>query len=211
MSTRCYISLNGGKEWKKFMTGLPYVRIDDILVHPRDNDLIIGTHGRSIWIIDDITALQQLTDQAAASDAVLMDIRPGIAWAQDIQKTITVEGAKIWRGQKSPAGTAISYWLKTPAQGDVKIVISDVMGREIRTIEGPKDAGLQRVQWNLGLNPPVGRGGRGAGGGGGGGGGGRGGFVLPVPAGTYLVKLMIGDKVAGTKTVTVEADTTFMQ
>ena len=59
-----YISLNGGKEWKRFMTGLPTVRIDDILVHPRDNDLIVGTHGRSIWIIDDITALQQLTDEA---------------------------------------------------------------------------------------------------------------------------------------------------
>ena len=44
------------------MTGLPTVRIDDILVHPRDNDLIVGTHGRSIWIIDDITPLQQLAD-----------------------------------------------------------------------------------------------------------------------------------------------------
>ncbi|MEO5897419.1 MAG: hypothetical protein ABIS06_17145 [Vicinamibacterales bacterium] len=204
-----YISLNGGKDWKRFMNGLPHVRIDDIMVHPRDNDLIIGTHGRSIWILDDITALQQMTDQTTAADAVLMDIRPAIAWAQDIQKTITAEGAKVWRGQKAPAGTAISYWLKAPAAADVKIVISDVSGREVRSMEGSKDAGLQRVQWNLGLNTPAGRGGRGAGGGGGG--GGRGGFVVPVPAGTYLVKLMIGDKIAGTKTVTVEADTTFMQ
>jgi len=84
------------------------------------------------------------------------------------------------------------------------------MGREVRSMDGPKDAGLQRVQWNLGFNTPAGRGG-GRGAGGGGGGGGRGGFVAAVPAGTYLVKLMIGDKVAGTKTVTVEADTTFMQ
>ena len=45
------------------MNGLPTVRIDDILVHPRDNDLIVGTHGRSIWIIDDITPLQQLSDE----------------------------------------------------------------------------------------------------------------------------------------------------
>ncbi len=56
-----YISLNGGKEWKRFMNGLPTVRIDDILVHPRDNDLIVGTHGRSIYIMDDIT-------RAAADD-----------------------------------------------------------------------------------------------------------------------------------------------
>ena len=62
-----YISLTGGKDWKRFMTGLPTVRIDDILVHPRDNDLIVGTHGRSIWIIDDITPLQQMTDAVTTS------------------------------------------------------------------------------------------------------------------------------------------------
>ena len=67
-----YVSLDGGKEWKRFMNGLPTVRIDDILVHPRDNDLIVGTHGRSIWIIDDITALQQMTrrDAERRRDAV---------------------------------------------------------------------------------------------------------------------------------------------
>ena len=51
-----YVSLDGGKAWKRFMNGLPTVRIDDILVHPRDHDLIVGTHGRSIWIVDDIIA-----------------------------------------------------------------------------------------------------------------------------------------------------------
>ena len=72
-----YISLNGGKEWKRFMTGLPTVRIDDILVHPRDNDLIVGTHGRSIWIIDDITPLQQLSEAVTTADAHLFDVRAG--------------------------------------------------------------------------------------------------------------------------------------
>ena len=56
-----FVSLNGGKEWQKFMNGYPTVRTDDILVHPRDNDLIVATHGRSVWIADDITPLQQLT------------------------------------------------------------------------------------------------------------------------------------------------------
>ena len=66
------------------MTGLPTVRIDDILVHPRDNDLIVGTHGRSIWIIDDITPLQQMTDAVTTADAHLFDVRPATAWANDI-------------------------------------------------------------------------------------------------------------------------------
>ena len=76
-----YISLNGGREWKRFMTGLPTVRIDDILVHPRDNDLIVGTHGRSIWIVDDITPLQQMSEAVTTADAHLFAVagrrRPG--------------------------------------------------------------------------------------------------------------------------------------
>ncbi len=75
-----FISLNGGREWKKFMTGLPTVRVDDVVVHPRDNDLVLGTHGRSIWIVDDITALQQLADATTMSDAHLFDVRPATRW-----------------------------------------------------------------------------------------------------------------------------------
>jgi hypothetical protein len=58
-----FVSLDGGRDWKKFMTGLPTVRVDDILIHPRDRDLIIATHGRSLWIADDITPLEQLAAQ----------------------------------------------------------------------------------------------------------------------------------------------------
>ena len=94
----------------------------------------------------------------------------------------------------------------------MKIAITDVTGREIRSIDGTKNAGMNRVQWNLAPTAPAGRGGRGAGGGGGGGGGGgRGGQPAPVPAGSYLVKLTVGDKVIGQKTVVVEPDSTFMQ
>jgi hypothetical protein len=152
-----YVSLNGGREWKRFMAGLPTVRIDDVLVHPRDNDLILGTHGRSIYIIDDISALQQLTDAAMASDAALFDIRPAVLWATDVQKAISVGAAKHFRGQNPPRGSAISYWLKSEPAGDVRISIADVSGREIRSIPGTRTAGLNRVQWDLATT--VGRGG----------------------------------------------------
>ena len=160
-----YASLDGGKAWKRFMNGLPTVRIDDILVHPRDNDLILGTHGRSIYIMDDITALQQMTDTATASaDAVVFDVRPAVALATDIQKAILAEGAKVFRGQNPAQGSAISYWLKSEPAGDVRITITDVTGREIRVINGTRNVGLNRVQWDL-RPTPVGRG-RGQGGGG---------------------------------------------
>ena len=161
-----FVSLDGGKEWKPFMTGLPTVRIDDILVHPRDNDLIIGTHGRSIWILDDISALQQLTDQAVAADVTLFAPRPAVAWRNDITQSITVGGNKHFRGENPTPGTAISYYLKSAPAGDVKLTITDVTGRVVREIAGTKDAGLNRVQWNLRGGPAQGgAGGRGAGGG----------------------------------------------
>ena len=247
-----YVSLNGGQEWKRFMNGLPTVRIDDMLVHPRDNDLILGTHGRSIYVMDDITALQQMSDTTTASDAALFDIRPSVAWATDIQKAVLVEGAKFFRGQNPPQGSAISYWLKSQPGSDVRVTISDVTGREIRSLLGTRNAGLNRVQWDLRAS---GAGGRGRGGQAagppqgtppaegaaatepapaaaapqqpargqapapapaaaaqGGGGRGRGGFGgPPVAPGTYLVKLVIGDKSVAQKTIVVEPDTTFMQ
>ena len=262
-----YVSLNGGGAWKRFMNGMPTVRIDDILVHPRDNDLIVGTHGRSIYIMDDVSSLQQLSDTTTTTDAALLDIRPAVAWTTDIQKAILAEGAKVFRAQNPAQGSAISYWLKSAATSDVRITVTDVTGREIRNLIGTKNAGLNRVQWDLraggaggrgrgqggggaaqpapaaeagapatpqaGAQPPSpqqpaapatpdeGARGRGAaaapagtpaGGGGGGGGRGRGAFGgPPVAAGTYLVKLMIGDKVVGQKTIVVEPDSTFLQ
>jgi hypothetical protein len=90
----------------------------------------------------------------------------------------------------------------------VRISITDITGREIRTIVGTKRAGLNRVQWDL-LPSPAGRRGGGPGPGGGGGGG-RGGANVVAP-GTYLVKVTTGDRTIGQKTVVVEADTTFMR
>jgi photosystem II stability/assembly factor-like uncharacterized protein len=205
-----FISLNGGKEWKRFMTGLPTVRIDDILVHPRDNDLIVGTHGRSIWIIDDISPLQHLTDAVTATDAHLFDIRPATRWRNDIQKTSGLGANKHFRGQNPQGGTAISYYLKSAPAGDVKITISNLRGDVVREMDGTKLPGINRVQWNLAPNTPPGQG-QGQGRGGGGGGRGRGGTGAPfvsqnaVGAGTYIVKVAVAGKEL-MKTVLVEED-----
>ncbi|MGH9371987.1 MAG: hypothetical protein ACRD15_10705, partial [Vicinamibacterales bacterium] len=223
-----YVSLNGGGEWRRFMNGLPTVRVDDVLVHPRENDLILGTHGRSLWIMDDISALQQLSDDIMNSEAAVLDVRPATTWINDIQKAILVGGAKHFRGSNPPRGTAISYWLKRAPAEDVRITISDVTGREIRSIEGTKEAGLNRVQWDIALAGSRGRRGERGGGRGGaaqpasgqqtpptppaqrgappptGRGGGRAGRT--VPPGSYLVKVLVGETVIGQKTVAVEPD-----
>ena len=97
------------------------------------------------------------------TDAQLLDIRPATAWVNDIQRAVLVEGAKHFRGQNPARGAAISYWLKAAPAGAVRITISDITGREIRSIDGTSTAGLNRVQWDLALAGGRGRGGRGAG------------------------------------------------
>jgi hypothetical protein len=191
-----YVSLDGGKQWQRFMNNLPTARVDDILVHPRDNDLIVATHARSLWIADDISALQQMAS-VGAQDAVLFDIRPAIAYLADRQRGQQTGGQKAFVGENPQRGTMISYYLKSAASGDVKITIADATGRTIRTLDGTKDQGINRVNWNLAPQPVGGRGG-------GGFGGGRGGLVTVDP-GTYIATLTVNGKTM-TKPVTVLQD-----
>jgi photosystem II stability/assembly factor-like uncharacterized protein len=208
-----FVSLNGGAEWKPMMSGMPTVRIDDIIIHPRDNDLVVGTHGRGIYILDDVAALQQMTSKVTEADAFLFDVRPGTIWYNDTRLGRYTGGAKNYRGTNPALGTAISYYLKAAPQGDVKLTIADYTGKVVRTLTATKDVGLNRILWNLRGDPPprpaggggFGGGGGGAGGGGGGGGGGGFGGVfnlgLPLEAGTYQVKLNVGGKDYTTKVV----------
>ena len=208
-----YVSMNGGAQWKPFMSGMPTMRVDDIIIHPRDNDLIVGTHGRGIFIVDDISALQQMTPKVMDSDAHLFDVRPGTMWLNDVRLGRYWGAAKHFRGANPAPGTAISYYLKSAPSGDVKLTISDYTGKVVRNIDGTKEVGLNRIQWNLRADPPPrpttggGRGGQGGGGGGGGGGGFGGAFAqgLPLEAGTYNLKLTVGGKDYTTKIV-VEND-----
>src|SRR5262249_47364769 len=148
-----FVSTSGGGAWKKVMTGLPTVRVDDLLIHPRDNDLIAGTHGRGIWIVDDITPLQQLNEKALAADTHLFDVRPGTQWLNDVSLSRSIGGAKHFHGENPQPGTAISYYLKSAPSGAVRITISDITGKVVRNLTGTKEAGLIRVMCNLRGNP----------------------------------------------------------
>ncbi|MCC6317959.1 MAG: hypothetical protein IT361_09735 [Gemmatimonadaceae bacterium] len=219
-----FTSLDEGRTWKRFMTNLPVVRVDDVIVHPRDNDLVLSTHGRSVWIMDDVTALQQLTPAAMQQDVMLFEPRNAVAWKQDIRLRRSVTGQKNFEGDNAPTGTAIAYYLKAPVTGEVKVTIRDLgTGDFARTIDGPREAGLHRVQWNLCSDlrqVPPGQGGgfgggggggnpcaQGGGGGGGGGGGQAGGARIGRVAapGAYLVTLTVNGR-EYTKTVTVLED-----
>ena len=145
-----FISLNAGQKWEPFMTGFPTVRTDDILVHPRDGDLIVATHGRSIWIADDITSLQQFTPAVAAADATLFDVRAAVAYANDITLDVYTGGEKQFEGENPARGTAIQFYVKPGTPGEARVTISDAAGRALCTSTVASPSGLQRVQWNMG-------------------------------------------------------------
>ncbi len=223
-----YATVDGGKSWKRFSNGLPTVRIDDLLIHPRDGDLIVATHGRSFWIADDISPLEQLGRVGGASVA-LFDPRPAVQWKSDAEETRRVTNRQF-RGDNPQGGTALSFWTRA-GLGEVTLEILDA-GQVIRTLKMPAQAGMNRVQWDLQRDPQGGPaavgapgGGRGAGGGGGGGGGGRGGgqrgvpFVSgggrggpggggfgpgPVTPGTYMVRLMADGQTLTTSVTVLE-------
>ncbi len=198
-----FVSLDGGREWKRFMNGMPVVRIDDILIHPRDNDLIVGTHGRSLYVLDDIGPLQQMSDAVRSAAVHLFDPRPAVAWATDVTQTITVGGAKHFRGENPPPGVAVTYYLKAAPQAEVVIRIQDVTGRVVRTLDGSRQPGLNRVQWNLRGTPPQRP--SGAPPAAAAGAGGPGGFAGPsVPPGEYLLVLSAADQELRTKLVIEE-------
>ena len=156
-----YVSLDEGQSWKRFMTGLSTVRIDEVIVHPRDGDVILGTHGRSALVMDNITPLQQLASPAGkavlASDAHLFRPRAGVLWKRDQRLARTTPGSKVFRGENPLPGTAIDYYLKDATSGAVSITIADgTTGKSFRTMRGTGEAGINRVQWDLRGDLPVG-------------------------------------------------------
>jgi hypothetical protein len=206
-----FISLDAGAHWERFMNNYPTVRTDDIFIHPRDGDVVVATHGRSLWIADDITPLQQFTPAVASQDVALFDVRPAIAYVFDYRTDTDVGGDHRFEGENAPRGTAINYYLKSAASGPVTLSILDAQGKTVCTSTGDGSAGIHRVQWALvtpGLTPAGGgRGGAGAGGAGGqaGGnppdlscsgaaGGGRGGNATAASPGNYTVMLTVNGK-----------------
>jgi hypothetical protein len=130
------------------------VPADDAIIHPRDNALIIGTHGRGIWILDDVGPLQLVTPQTLAGDAALAPIAPA--------HEIITHTVQAWYGANelfapNPSFDAnFNYYLRTSAaSGTATITIADASGTTVRTMTGPLAKGLNHVAWDLHANPPA--------------------------------------------------------
>jgi len=175
-----FASWDGGGHWVSIRNNVPPVAVRDIAVHPRDNDLIIATHGRGVYILDSATALQDIAT-AKANDVFLFDVRQATRyqmWGKDSNL-----GQRIFTAQNPPGGALIDYYLKADVNGPIVITVADKSGKTIRTIRSTANkAGVNREVWDLRYDPPTpapgagpgGGGGFGRGGGPGAGGGGQG-------------------------------------
>jgi photosystem II stability/assembly factor-like uncharacterized protein len=179
-----YLSIDRGDGWVRLKNNLPTVPVDDIVIHPRDNDLVVGTHGRSIWIMGDITPLEQLTQELLASSAHVFPVQSATMFS-------LAGGWPFWHADYAapnpPVGATIRYYLKdklteqeapvaeeTSSNGSgpnmqgpnrqgpsrsnddikAKLVIVDSDGETVRALEGSGDPGIHEITWDLRLAPP---------------------------------------------------------
>ncbi|UCD24035.1 MAG: hypothetical protein JSW51_13555 [Gemmatimonadota bacterium] len=179
-----FLTIDRGAEWTQLKNNLPTVPVDDIVIHPRDNDLVVGTHGRSIWILGDITPLAQLTPELLASPAHLFPVQPATMYA-------LAGGWPFWHtvftAPNPPVGANIRYFLRDklteesapvaeesssvgsgpseqgqnrqrPTRGgdDVKaiVVILGSDGDTVRVLEASGEPGIHEITWDLRIEPP---------------------------------------------------------
>jgi hypothetical protein len=143
-----YVSTDRGGSWRRFMNGLPTVPVHDLRIHPRDRELIAGTHGRSIWIVD-IAPLEAMTDSMKDRTVALYAPKVAYQYGQGpVEGQAT--GHKSYDAPSPQYGADIWYRLNGGGRGEqTKLVITDASGDTVRTLTGASGAGLHKVTWDF--------------------------------------------------------------
>jgi photosystem II stability/assembly factor-like uncharacterized protein len=142
-----YVSLDRGKGWSK-LGGLPTVAVDDIVVHPRERDLVVATHGRSLYVLDDLTPVEELSDAVRTSAVHLFPVRKAGA-RHPLPGFSDWSGVSEYRGANPPDGAILSFWIGEPSYEPAKIEIKNAQGQTVANLQAPALRGLGRVNWDL--------------------------------------------------------------
>ncbi len=140
-----FITVDGGRHWVELKNNMPTMPFNDLTIQARDNDLVLATHARGIWILDQLSAIQGLA-AAAASDAQLFPIEP----AEQIRYTNLKAhaGDMVFRGENPPNGAIVDYWLSS-ASAQPALTVHDAAGTLVQTLAPTRARGINRVVWNL--------------------------------------------------------------
>lgn len=149
-----WVSIDGGQRWMQFKgSNFPDVAVRDIVVHPRDFDLVLATHGRGIWIIDDISPLRSLTPQLMAEDAGFLPMPPAVQWMDTLGGW--PGGDATYTGPSRSIDAFIPYYQRTRhIFGDLKIEIFDEQGKFVDSVPSSKHRGVNRATWNMHVKAP---------------------------------------------------------
>ncbi len=147
-----FFTFDGGKKWMPLKNGLPTVAVDDILIHARERDLIVATHGRSIWIMDGIQSLEAFTSATMRDTVSFAPTRT--AWEFYAQPLGGKWGQADFLAKNPPPGAWFDYFLPKELEGGVSFAVTDSAGHDVRTLEGPGEAGFHRVAWDLVAGDP---------------------------------------------------------
>ncbi|MFC1791878.1 hypothetical protein ACFL0I_05405, partial [Gemmatimonadota bacterium] len=184
-----YVSLNQGEDWFAWRHGVPPAPVRSLVIHPRDHDLVIGTHGRAIYILDDIRPLRALAETPELAASPLHLFQPPEAYLRSVSAVDGYHFAAdaIFQGETRPLGALLTYWVAEGRESDsVTVEVVSAQGDLLRSFSGPAAAGMNRVAWDLRENTPAG--GEGAG---------SGRYRVRAPEvlpGRYLVRVRLGQE-----------------
>jgi hypothetical protein len=176
-----WVSWDRGANWTAFRNNFPTVPVDDIEIQPRENDLVLATHGRSIWVFDDLTPVEKMDSTVLGSDLTFFPPRTATTWS--LRQRRWSAGQKMFTAKNPPYGAILNYYLKEalppeppktdkqdkdkpdkdkpePAaapkkEGKVKISVTDKDGKLLRELDGPGAAGANRTNWDLRYASPA--------------------------------------------------------
>jgi len=174
-----WVSIDAGAAWTRLKANLPTVPVHDLTIHPRENDLVLGTYGRGIFL-GDITHLQELSTSVLAKPFHLFAVEPRAAYNFRAQGNFHLFGNAYIEVPNEPDALIVNYALRARDAAGARVTIADIKGTEIAQLKGPAEAGLNRVPWNMraGAAPAGGR-------------GGRGGVGPTLPAGEYRITVEV--------------------
>ncbi|HYC50883.1 MAG TPA: hypothetical protein VEB19_07245 [Gemmatimonadaceae bacterium] len=202
-----HFSNDRGATWQSLSTNMPTVPVRSVVFHPRDNSLVVGTYARGVFVLDDVGALEALTPQNVTRDAVMVSATRGRQW--NLFSLVPNSGHEEYFAPNPEFDPVITYYVRDGAATPASVTIRDAQGAVIRTLSGPSAKGVNRVTWDMRMDPAIASdaqpGQRQTGGGGRGGAATAAGpLVLP---GSYTVSVAIpGIAAALTSPVTIQGD-----
>jgi len=151
-----YVTVDGGAHWTKIAaaSGMPTVPVHDFKIHSRDDALVMATHGRGFYIIDDLGPLEHLADARKAGGPYLVPVQNQLLFVPDGSRTSGTHGGRDYAGENPAVGVGVHYWMPAGVQGRVSLEILDASGQKVRSLDAARSPGMHTAWWNFRSDAP---------------------------------------------------------